>query len=50
MTDEQFTCGICYCDYSLKEVKFLEECKHTFCVDCFQETFRALVEDQGKSH
>ena len=42
-----FNCGICYGEYNLKEtqVKFLEKCKHTFCIDCFQETFRALVED-----
>lgn len=51
-TDDVFTCGICYCDYDLKtdQVKFLEECNHTFCAECFQEFFRSMIEDQNKHH
>jgi ariadne-1 len=49
-----FSCGICYIDYNLEaketQIKFLEKCGHKFCSECFGECFRALVEDQGKSH
>lgn len=50
-----FHCGICYEDYDLGErdvaglpvyqVKMLDSCKHTFCHECFEETFRVLIED-----
>ena len=44
-----FSCGICYCDYDLTtdqvQVKMLDECKHTFCSECFTETFRSMIED-----
>lgn len=49
---EVFNCGICYEDYKPGEVelKMLDQCNHTFCADCFQETYRALIEDQSKHH
>ena len=44
-----FTCGICYEDYDMEnnsvEIKMLEQCNHTFCGNCFEEFFRALIED-----
>lgn len=49
---EKFTCGICYEEYNQGEVqlKMLEKCHHTFCADCFEQTFKACIEDQSKSH
>ena len=43
-------CQICYsssCDYP--DIKFvsLNDCKHSFCSECFQETYRSLIEDQN---
>ena len=40
---QMFSCGICYVEYDLSEtqVKMLDECKHAFCAECFQETFRS---------
>ena len=55
-----FNCGICYEDYDLNEldskgeplyeIKMLDKCNHTFCSECFKETFRTLIEDQNRSH
>ena len=49
---DKFNCGICYEDFNKGEVelKMLDKCHHTFCADCFKETFRALIEDQSKHH
>ena len=50
-----FECGICYMSYSntdpeFNDVKYLDKCGHTFCKECFTETFRSLIEDQNKVH
>ena len=36
-------CEICY-DESENVVK-LESCEHSFCKDCFMETYRSMIED-----
>ena len=56
--NSKFYCGICYEYYDLQErdeegqlvnqVKMLSACGHTFCRDCFQETFRALIEEWNR--
>lgn len=48
MIKKTFECGICYGDYDpqVTELKMLEECHHTFCADCFKETYRVLIEDE----
>lgn len=57
---EEFTCGICYCDYKVDASQgtndeysrkmMLSGCGHVFCQDCFKEFYRTLIEDQMKSH
>ena len=44
------SCEICYSSSSdYPDIKFvcLKECKHSFCEECFQETYRSLIEDQN---
>ena len=49
---DKFYCGICYCEYDIEQndIKMLEKCGHSFCIDCFKETFRSCIEDQNKHH
>ena len=44
------TCDICYSSQSdYPDLKFvcLDLCNHSFCSDCFSETYRSLIEDQN---
>ena len=48
--DTDLICEICYSlqsDYP--DIKFicLTECLHKFCSECFEETYRSLIEDQN---
>ena len=48
-----FTCGICLEEYHADDPAFrvkMLSCEHTFCEDCFRETFRAMIEDQNRAH
>lgn len=50
----KFTCGMCYEEFDLTteegqkqaNVKFLSECGHAFCGECFGEYYRTMIELQ----
>ena len=55
-SSSMFFCNICYIEYNLNEedskemgiqIKMLD-CGHAFCNHCFEETFRAMIEDQNR--
>ena len=44
------TCEICYSSQlEFPELRFicLEQCSHSFCSECLEETYRSLIEDQN---
>ncbi len=50
---EEVECQICFgssADNEQGELKFitLGGCSHSFCSECFEETFRSLIEDQNQ--
>ena len=45
--DGEYTCVVCFCDYSADEVKLLPSCMHSFCLDCLQSLFQNAILSRG---
>lgn len=52
-TNSDLDCQICYsssCDQQGLKFICLTDCQHSFCSECFEETYRSLIEDENALH
>ena len=49
MSDNEFECPICLCDFNLDLVYLVDGCEHQFCMECAQTHFKQKIKAGGST-